>query len=94
MAHITARANVEGNLTRVAVLFEIEIQKKYISKWFAEFAIIDKQSSKLESLMAYSNIDTARFSTEDVEDMEAPSTDEVLLSVPKAPDHSRQILFG
>lgn len=29
MAHITARANVEGNLTRVAVPFEIEIQKIY-----------------------------------------------------------------
>lgn len=84
---------MEGNLTRVAVPFEIEIQKNILANGLRNLLLLISKVQKMESLMAYSNIDTARFSTEDVEDMEAPSTDEVLLSVPKAPDHSRQILF-
>lgn len=84
---------MEGNLTRVAVPFEIEIQKNILANGLGNLLLLISKVQKMESLMASSHIDTSRFSTEDVEDIEAPSTDEVLLSVPKAPDHSRQILF-
>lgn len=47
--------------------------------------------SKMESLMAYSHIDTSRFSTEDNEDMEALIKDEILLNVLK--DEGNRITF-
>lgn len=47
--------------------------------------------SRMESLMAYTHIDTSRFSTEDNEDMEALIKDEILLNVLK--DEGNRIGF-
>lgn len=50
-----------------------------------------KDCAKMDSLMAYSHIDTSKFSTEDDEDMEALVQDEVLLNVLK--DEGNRVSF-
>ena len=51
----------------------------------------DKHGAKIESLMAYSHIDTTKFATEHDEDMEAMIHDEVLLNVLK--DEGNRVSF-
>ena len=50
-----------------------------------------KDGAKMDSLMAYSHIDTSKFSREDDEDMEALISDQVLLSVLK--DEGNRVSF-
>ena len=54
-------------------------------------AISAKNGTKIESLMAYSHIDTSKFATEDNEDMEATIHDKVLLNVLK--DEGNRVAF-
>ena len=49
---------------------------------------------KMQSLMAYSHIDTTKFSTEDDEDMEALISDEVLLDVLKDEENRVSFVFS
>lgn len=50
-----------------------------------------KEGAKIESLMAYSHVDTSKFATDDDEDMEAMIHDEVLMKVLK--DEGNRVTF-
>lgn len=68
---------------------DIEEQERNIKE--RSRASTAKDGTKIESLMAYSHIDTAKFATEDDEEMEAMIHDEVLLRVLK--DEGNRVSF-
>ncbi len=69
---------------------DMEEQERKI-KEDARSCRIRKDGSKMDSLMAYSHIDTSRFSREDDDDMEALVHDKVLLNVLK--DEGNRVSF-
>lgn len=84
----------DNELLEVGVLVrankvDMENQERHIKR--SAHPRTNEASSKMESLMAYSHIDTSRFSTEDDEDMEALIKDQILLSVLK--DEGNRIGF-
>ncbi|KAL6720434.1 helicase [Lecanora helva] len=80
---------IRPNRTR-ANRIDVEEQERKIKEERSQVPSA-KDATKIESLMAYSHIDTSKFATEDNEDMEAMIHDEVLLKVLK--DEGNRVSF-